>query len=123
MNKIVLVQMKKSKTVEKEKNIEKTPKKRKIKISNIENKIPKSFQKVPPIRKKRNIYEKEKEIYDADSCFSCIICETNTFDCLIMPCQHVLTCYQCAQNLKTCPYLDCKKEITYLLKIKNNLFK
>jgi hypothetical protein len=125
-------------------NILKPTKIRKFNIPKEKISIPQKSSNVPilqtsetlPPRKKRKIDENqnkkakfptmkndENQKYDTES-FRCAICKNNKFDCMLMPCHHVTTCYQCAKKptLTKCPFLRCDKVITHVLKFNNPMF-
>ena len=52
----------------------------------------------------------QQEITAMDDILHCVVCQENTRDQLLFPCQHMVTCKECSVQLETCPI--CRQNIT-----------
>lgn len=77
-----------------------------------------TVEPLPPQKKQK--IDKNQTSENNDNRFCCVVCKLNKFDCMLMPCQHVVTCCQCARQEDECPH--CSTKILYVLKIQNTLF-
>lgn len=52
----------------------------------------------------------QQEMTAKEDIHLCVVCQENTRDQLLFPCQHMVTCKQCSVKLETCPI--CRQNIT-----------
>lgn len=106
---------------EKEKEFERKKYEEELKIKKIKKDIEERERKIKKIEEENKyLVDKNESLLedkDINLDYVCVICMTDTKNCLLEPCNHVAMCISCynSGNIKTCPC--CRQNVTGMKKI------